>query len=108
MLRRIIRDGVSRIEPETVDVKFIHPKYRIFREMFPDRLCSTRVQIKCSAPWRVMGRVEVVIGISAHVVSVGPEMVVDDIQDDGYARCVRCVHEGSESIRSPVGSRLRV
>ena len=33
MLRRIIRDGVSRIEPETVDVKFVHPIYRIFREM---------------------------------------------------------------------------
>ena len=25
MLRRLIRDGVSRVEPETVDVKFFHP-----------------------------------------------------------------------------------
>ena len=55
-----------------------------------------------------MGSIEVVIGIDAHVVSVGSEMVVDDIEDDGYARCVRGVHEGSEFIRSPVGSRWRV
>src|SRR5271166_7157692 len=108
MLRRIVQDEVSRIQPETVDVEFIHPIYGIFREQLADGLCARRVQIKCCAPWRVMGSVEVVIGICAHVVSVGSEMVVNDIQDDGYARCMRGIHEGSESIRSPVGSRWRV
>ena len=33
MLGRIVRDGVSRIEAETVNVEFVYPVERVFREM---------------------------------------------------------------------------
>ena len=52
-----------------------------------------------------MRAVEVVIGIGAHVVPIGPQMIVDDIKNDSQTSLVRGVHEASQVIGRSVGSR---
>src|SRR5690606_32407422 len=77
--RTIVIDGVHGIEAQAVEVIFLDPVARVVYE----ELAHVRVgEIDRIAPRRAMPRGEEFARITAQIIALRPEMVVDDIEQD--------------------------
>ena len=62
-------------------MELISPVDGVLEKEFANRPGIIGVQVKSSAPGGVMPLVEIKIAVGAQVISVRPEMIVNDIQD---------------------------
>jgi len=77
---------LRRVESETVKVKFVYPVATVRDEEFAHRARVRPIKVDRFAPiifFVALG--EVMVGKHANVISVGAEMVVNDVKNDGQA-----------------------
>ncbi len=95
VFRRIVFDGLHRVEPQTVEVVFANPKLRVLHHVAPYVLATDVVVVDGVAPGRLVMRGEVRTK-HLQVIALGAEVVVDNVEDDGQAKLVRRVDEAAE------------
>ncbi len=105
MLFRGVGDGVRRVEPEAVDVKFRPPVNGVLDKKIPHRL---ELEIESVAPGRLVRRVEIIAAVTAEIIPVRPEMVVDHVENHRQAAPVRGVDQRPQVVRRAVNPRRRV
>ena len=103
--RARIVDRVDRVDTEAVDVELADPHAPVLDHVAAGAVGARAVVVHRRAPrgLRAIGEVRAELG---QVVSLGAEMVVDDIEEHRQAARVAGVHETPEPARSAVG-RLR-
>ncbi len=107
MARAVIGNGMRRVEPEPVNVIFVHPVARILDEERPHHVAVLAVEVDRRAPRRVVP-VRDVVRTERHCIrAVRTEMVVDDVEEYGEAEPVRGVHEMTQVVRRAVAARRR-
>ena len=101
--RALVAEGVGGVEPEAVHVVLAQPVQRVVEEKAPHALGALVVQVDRRAPRRLVLVCEEGpegIGVGA----VRPEMVVDDVQEDGQPGLMRRVHKAAEILGPTVGA----
>jgi hypothetical protein len=91
-LRRIA-DILGGIEPEPIEVVFFNPVARILHEKLPYRLAVRAIEIDGLAPLILVPVGEVIGREGLQKVTVGPDVVVDNVQDYPQAVGMRCVNK---------------
>src|SRR5439155_19429236 len=80
---------------------------RVLDEVAPDAGTVRAVEVEGASPWGLVAIREVRPELGK-VVPFGPEMVVDDVEEDGEALRVAGVHEAAQPLRTAVGRLRRV
>ena len=102
-----VEDRVDRVQPQAVDVELTHPVARVLDEVAPDAGAVRAVEVEGAPPWGLVAIREVRPELGK-VVPLGPEMVVDDVEEDGEALRVAGVHEAAQPLRTAVGRLRRI
>ena len=102
---RGVDDAVDRVEPEGVDVVLVEPVHRVAAEEAAHLVASRPVDVDRLTPRRVVAAAHV-RGEPLEVVALGPDVVVDDVEDDGEPARVAGVDESPQAVGPTVG-RLR-
>ena len=104
---RGVHDAVDRIEPKAVDVVLARPPQRVLDEEPPHLVGAGPVEVHGLAPRRPVPRREVRPVVREHV-PLGPDVVVDHVQDHGEPAAVALVHQASQPLRPSVRGLHRV
>ena len=106
-LRRFVVDSLDRVEAQPVDVVLAQPVQGVVDEEAPHLVAVGAVEVQRVAPRRVMavGEVRAVVG---EVVPLRPEVVVDDVEDQGEPVRVARVGEPLQAVGAAVGRVRRV
>ena len=101
--RRVVVDGVHRVQAQRVDAKLVAEHARVLASTWA-RTGSQR-KIDGRAPRRVvpLGEVGTKFG---EIISFGPEVVVDHVGDHAQRQAVRGVDQSAQALR-PAVARLR-
>ena len=97
----MIDDRVHGIDAQAVDVKLIDPLQRVVNEEPAHVVAVRAVEIERQSPRRLVAVGEV-RAVLAEIVSLGTEVVVDDVEEDGQAARVTGVDETLQRDRSAV------
>ena len=100
MFLRGVGDGVGRIEPKAVDMKFPAPIAGILDKEIAHGL---EFKIEPITPGSLVFGIEIIAAITAEIVAVGPEMVVDHVEDHGETACMSGVDQRPQVVRHSVG-----
>jgi len=100
--RRIVGDLVDRVQPQTVETVFVQPIAGILHEELADVRVANTVEVDPRSPRRLVPIGEKRLGVGAQVVPLGPEVIVDDVEQHAQAACVRCIDEGLQLVGRPV------
>ena len=90
---RCIDDRMHRVEPQTVEVVLGQPEQRVVHKEVAHRAARRTVEIDRRAPRCVPVLAEERLGIEMQVVAVGPEVVVDHVEQHHQPARVRCLHQ---------------
>jgi len=98
---------MNRIQPKSVDVAFCLPIKGIFEEKAANFIGILTIEVKSIAPGVAIpvGKIGTEVG---KIVSLGTEMVIDDIQDDRQTFSVAGIHEALESGQAAIRILHRV
>ncbi len=98
----LVHDPVHRVQPQPVDVEVADPPHGVLDDVPAHGVAVGTVHVQAVAP-----RGDVVVGeVRAEVaedVALGADVVVDDVEHDGDAACVRGVDQSSQAVRAAVG-----
>ena len=98
-----IVDGVHRIQPESIEVKFLEPVERVVNEEVAHRARVRTIEVDAGAPRRVMAVREELRCVEVQIIAFGPEMVIDDVEQHHQAARVRGGHQRLEILGRAVG-----
>ena len=96
---------LRRVEPQTVEVKFVNPVARVGQHVVANPGRSLAVEVDGGAPVGMAVPIEVGVRELREVVAVGTEVIVDDVEDDPDAKGVRAVDEAAKVVRRAVEMR---
>ena len=82
---RRIDNALRGIETKAVEMEFLNPVAAIGNEKLAHGIGVRSVEIERIAPVVLMAVGKVVIGKNAQVIAFGPEVIVDDIENDPQA-----------------------
>ena len=105
VLGRSVRDRVRRIEPEAVNVKFTAPIAGVFNKEFSHRF---QLEIQAIAPGRLVPWIEIVAAISAEIIAVRTEVVVDHVENDRETALMCRIDQRTQVVRSAIDASRRV
>src|SRR6516165_10191750 len=108
MFGRFIRNGVRSVQAETVDMKFPDPVDWVLSKKASYGTSLSTIEIECRSPGGFVGRIKVPLGIHAHVVAVGSEVVVNHVQKDRQTGLMCGVHKFAQVLRRAVNARGRI
>ena len=94
----VVEDRLRRVEPQAVEMKLADPVTRVAEDEIARALRVFAVEVQRLAPVGLVARAEIVRAEAFQVIAVGPEMVVDDVEDDGEAERMRVVDEALERL----------
>ncbi len=77
---RVVDDRVHGVEPQPVEVIFLEPVERVVNEELPHDSAVGVVEVHGVAPRCLVARREELRCIVAEIIAVGPEVVVDDVE----------------------------
>ena len=100
---RLVHDRVDRVEAQAVEVVLLDPVERVVDHERAHHLRAGPVVVDPVAPRGLVPRVEEVGRVAVQIVALGPEVVVDDVEEDGEAARVRGVHQRLEVLGPAVG-----
>ena len=103
--RARVVDRVDRVEPEAVDVELADPHAAVLDHVAAHAFRARAVVVDRGAPGGLRPIREVGTELG-QIVTLGPEMVVDDVEEHRQAACVAGVDETAQAARSAV-RRLR-
>ena len=93
-----VADRVHGIEPEAVEAVLLEPVERVVDEEVAHRAVR---EVDRGAPGRVHVAVEELRRQQRQVVAVGPEVVVDDVEEDHQPEAVGLVDQALEVVGLP-------
>src|SRR5690606_23300858 len=96
-------DGVHGVEAQAVEVIFLEPIERVVNEEVAHQLAPLAIEIKRSAPGRVVPLIEEGWRVAAQEVTFRSKMVVDDIEQYHEAARVGGIDQTFERLRTTVG-----
>src|SRR5579862_212440 len=102
--RGVVRNLVYGVQPQSVKVKFVQPVKRVMNEEVPNGAAADAVEVNCISPGGAMPASKELRRIKTEVVSLGTEMVVDNVEKHHDAEVVRGLNESFEI----VGATVRV
>src|SRR6476661_6974326 len=105
MFLRRVSDRVRRVEPEAVNVKFTAPIACVFDKEVAHRF---QLEIQAVAPGRLVPRIEIVAAISAEIIAVRTEMVVDHVENDSETAPMCRIDQRTQIVRSAIDASWRV
>jgi hypothetical protein len=91
--RARIEDALRRIQAESIEVELTQPVIGVADHEIARTIGVLAIEVERLTPLRSMALAEVVRTEALQVVAVGPEMVVDDIEDHCDATRMRCIDE---------------
>src|SRR5208283_597361 len=97
----LIYDGMNGIKPQSINVTFSDPIECVFDEITSDFVAAGSVKIEGHAPGGAIPVREIGSKIS-EVVSLRPQMVVDNIQNNGQSFPMARINESLQPIGPPV------
>ena len=105
--RRLVHDPVHGVEPQPVDVEVADPPHGVLDDVAAHRVAVGPVDVEAVAPWGdvVVGEVGPEV---AEDVSLGADVVVDDVEHDRDAVPVGGVDEAPQAVGAAVGVLHRV
>jgi hypothetical protein len=99
--RGIVGDGVDRIHAQPVEVELLDPVERVVDEEGAHVLRALAVEVDRRTPRGLVRGVEELGRIEREVVALGPEVVVDHVEQHHQAALVRRHHEALEIVGRP-------
>jgi hypothetical protein len=99
---RLIKDGVDGIEAEGIDMELGLPEEGVLQEKVADGITVGPVEVEGLSPGSAIAISEVGGEIS-EVIAFGPEVIVDDVQNDREAGRVTGIDQFLEAVRSAIG-----
>ena len=97
-----VDDAVDRVEPQGVDAELLEPHQRVAAEVPADLVAPRPVVVDRLAPRRAVP-VREVRAEPVQDVALGPEVVVDDVEDHGHPAFVAPLDEPPQPGRAAVG-----
>src|SRR5580698_3605887 len=107
MVRRIVVDAMRRVEPKPVEMVLVDPVAGVGDKELAYRTGGGPVEIERLTP---LGRVllaEIAGRGRAQIVSVGPELIVDDVEDDREAERVGSADQAAQLVGPSVEAGRR-
>src|SRR4030088_3328854 len=98
MPRRFVMDLLRGIETESIEVKLVDPVAGIGLIELAHGYGVFAVEVKRLPPIGFVLLAEIPRGESREVVTVGTEVVVDDVEDDSDAEGMGFIHEGPQVV----------
>ena len=102
VLVRFVEDAFRRVEAKAIEVKLFDPVAPVGDEKFANRPRVRSVEIDRIAPIVCVPTPQIIVGVDAEIISVGAEVVVNDIENYSQTHRVRAVDEIAQIIRRPV------
>ena len=103
-----VGERVRRVEPQPIEPVLRDPRHRVVDDEAPHGVRARPIQVDAAAPRRAVVHGQV-LRIELHQVrALGPEVVVDDVEDDGDVEPVSGIDEGAQIVGPAVVSRRRV
>jgi hypothetical protein len=96
-----IEDSVDGIDPETIHMIFGHPVKSILNDESPDVITPRPIKVDSRTPWRLI-TVSKIRRVITEIVSLRPQMVVNDVEKDGQAFPVAGISEILQPVRSAI------
>src|SRR5437879_4486791 len=78
---RFVMNALGRIEPKTVKMKFLDPVASIGDKELADWPAVFPIEINRIAPFVFALAIDVIVGVNAEIISVGSEVIVNDIEN---------------------------
>src|SRR5262245_8774630 len=107
MLRGRVEDLLCRIKSQAIEVKLLNPVSGIRDKELANGFGIWPIEIDSITPFVFVSLGEIVGGVLLKVITVGTEMVVDNVKDHAQAESVCAVDKGAEIIRRAVEVRGR-
>src|SRR4051812_12749391 len=104
----VVGDGVNRIEPKAVELKFLKPIKRVMHDEIAHRTAARAIIVDRRAPWRVMPLGKEIRGHRGQVITLRAEVVVDDIEQDREAARMAGFDKGLQIVRPAVAGSGRI
>ena len=99
---RRIEDLLRRIQAEPVDVILANPVLDVGQHQLADRRGLRSIEVERLTPFVAVAVGEVLARKASQVVAIGPEVVVDHIEQDSKTMAVGLVHELPQIVRAAV------
>ncbi len=94
-----VEETLRGIQPQAVQVELTDPARGVLRVELAHRAAARPVEVDRFTPFVLIAIGEVVGAEAAQVISIGPEMVVDDIENDAEPQGVGSIDEASKGVR---------
>ena len=101
MPRRIVLDGLHRVQAKAVHVVFAHPVKSVFSKISADAFAAGLIEVDGFAPWRLMFVGEVGTK-EPQIIAFIAKMVVNHIKHHGQADCMRGIDQPLETFRAAI------
>ncbi len=102
-----VGDGVHGVEAQAVQVILVEPVQRVVHDERPRDLAPGLVEVEGVPPRRLVRPAEERRRVAVQVVSLGPEVVVDDVEKDREASGVTGFHQPLERLGPSVAGVRR-
>lgn len=93
---------MNSVHAKAVEAKFFNPIKDVLDEEVPNVIRMLAVIVDGRAPWRLVRRIKELRAIAREIVAFRTEMIIDDVQQDHEARCMRGVNEMLEFRRRSI------
>ncbi len=102
--RRVVPDGIYRIQPQAVEVVFLRPVEGVVDEEAAHRLAAGAIEVEGCPPGGVMVFGEKLRGILVQEIALGTKMVVHHIQQDHQPLVVRRLDQVLQVLRPAIAA----
>ncbi len=100
VLRRIVFDGLHRIQPQAVEVILANPVQRVLHYVAAHMLAARGIVVHRLSPWRFVVRREVRTEV-AQVIAFRAEMVVNHVENHRQPAAMRGIDESLKASGPP-------
>src|SRR4029077_20957080 len=99
---RVVMNALGRIEPKTVEMKFLDPVPSIGNEELADWSAILPIEIDRIAPFVFALAIDVIVGVNTEIISVGSEVIVNNIENDPESERVGTVDKCPQIVRCSI------
>src|SRR5262249_60231765 len=91
------------VQAQAIEVELLEPVHRIVDDEGAGHLAARTVEVDGVTPGRLVLAGEEGGSVAVEIVPLGPEMVVDDVEEYGEAAGVAGLDQSLQLLRTPVG-----
>ena len=104
----IVSQRVHRVQPQPIEVEVLDPLQRVAHDELAHRTAARAVEVDRRTPWREMPVGECLGCECVHIGTLGPEVVVDHVEQHHQSARMGGVDEGLQIRRATIGGVRRI